>query len=75
MIGIECTDSRDCFAKMTDLHGIKRCTILSGGYVGDTCPFQKAPGTIKTVSREELEKVKVRRRSRMVRELDHEDAE
>ena len=72
MIGIECTDTRECFAKNRSLDGVFRCSILSGGYPGDTCPFRKAPGAVKPPEREELEKVKSISRSRKAEERNHE---
>lgn len=72
MIGIICEDSRDCFAKNKAFDGTMHCTILSGGYPGDTCPFQKDPAQIKSVSREELERVKAARRRSLAERMEGE---
>lgn len=70
MIGIVCKDTRECFAKNRALDGTLRCTILSGGYPGDTCPFCKKPGAVRPVSREELESVKAARRRKEAEKLE-----
>ena len=67
MIGIICEDSRECFAKQTTLDGEKRCTILSGGYPGNSCPFCKPPGAVKKTSKKEEQQVRVNKRSAAVR--------
>lgn len=74
MIGIICEDSRECFAKNRSLDGTTRCTILSGGYPGDSCPFCKAPGSVRPAGREEMERVKAARRSRRAEEMNNENA-
>ena len=61
VIGIICEDSRKCFAKQTALDGTMRCTILSGGYPGDKCPFCKPDNRLPT--KKEEQKVRMRNRN------------
>lgn len=74
MNGIICEDSRDCFAKHTTLDGEKRCTILSGGYPGNSCPFCKPAKAVKMATKKEEQIVRMKRRNAAARAIREETA-